>query len=68
MGKSLHWNVVIMILFIANIGIFPPSYAAIPSFISCFTTFYYLDPYFVLLTISSCVKCSCTGVSVEIGS
>ena len=27
------------------VGIFPPSYAVIPLFISSFTTFHYLDPY-----------------------
>ena len=33
----------------AKVGTFPPSYAVIPSFISCFTTFYY---YFIFkLTI-----------------
>ena len=35
----------LIILFNANVGIFPLSYAVIPSFISCFTTFYRLDPY-----------------------
>ena len=27
------------------VGVFPPSYAVIPLFISSFTTFHYLDPY-----------------------
>ena len=34
-------------LFKAKVGTFPPSYAVIPSFISCFTTFYCIDPYFI---------------------
>ena len=47
-GKSLHWHVIVN----AKVGIFPPSYVVIPSFISCFTTFYRLDPYFIFkLTI-----------------
>ena len=33
---------------IANVGIFPPSYAVIASFTSCFTNFYQLDSYFIL--------------------
>ena len=37
-----------IILLNAKVGIFPPSYAVIPSFTSCFTTFYCLDPYFIL--------------------
>ena len=40
-----------MILFNAKVGIFPPSYAVIPSFISCFTTFYHLDSYFIFKLI-----------------
>ena len=32
-----------MILFNAKVGIFPPTYAVIPSFIYCFTTFYCFD-------------------------
>ena len=36
----------------AKVGTFPPSYAVVPSFISCFTTFYYIDPYLIFkLTI-----------------
>ena len=42
-GKSLHWHVITRILFNAKAGI---CYAVIPSFISCFTTFSYLDLYF----------------------
>ena len=37
--KSLHWHVITIILFNAKIGIFPPSYAVMPSFISSLTTF-----------------------------
>ena len=33
--KSLYWNVIIIILFNAKVGIFPPSYAVK---LSCFTT------------------------------
>ena len=42
MGKS-H----IRILLNAKVGTFPLSYAVIPSFISCFTTFYCIDPYII---------------------
>ena len=43
-SKSLHWHVIV-ILFNAKVGIFPPSYAVIvPSFISCFHYFYCLEP------------------------
>ena len=44
-GKSLYQPVIAIILFSAKVEIFPLSYAVIPSFISCFTTFYCLDPY-----------------------
>ena len=37
-----------IILLNAKVGTFPLSYAVIPSFISCFTTFCCLDPYFIL--------------------
>ena len=46
-GKSLHWHIITTILFSAKIGIFPLSYAVIPSFISCSLLFYCLDPYFI---------------------
>ena len=37
--KSLHWHVMMMILFNAKVEIFTPSHAVIPSFIAqCFTT------------------------------
>ena len=48
-GKSLHWHAITMILFNAKVGIFPLTYAIITSFISCFTTFYCLNPYFSFL-------------------
>ena len=35
---SPHSHVIAIVLFNAKVGIFPPSYAVIPSFISCFTT------------------------------
>ena len=36
----------------AKVGTIPPSYAVIPLFISCFTAFYCIDPYFIFrLTI-----------------
>ena len=50
-GKSLHWDNITIILFNAKVGIFPPSYAVIPLFISCFTTFYRLDSYFIFKLI-----------------
>ena len=31
----------------AKVGTFPSSYAVISSLISCFTTFYCIDPYFI---------------------
>ena len=43
-GKSLHLTI---ILFNAKVGIFPLSYVVISSFISFFTAFYCLDPYFI---------------------
>ena len=33
-GKSLHWHVITMILFDAEVAIFPPNYAVIPLFVS----------------------------------
>ena len=36
-----------ILLFSAKVGIVLLSYAAIPSSISCFTTFYHLDTYFI---------------------
>ena len=47
-GRSLLWTLAIMIMFNAKVGTFPPSYAVIPSFISCFTTLHCIDPYFIL--------------------
>ena len=47
--KSLHWHVTKVILFNAKVGIFPPSYAIVPSFISSFTTFYHLDACFIVI-------------------
>ena len=62
MGKSLHWQNITTILFNAKVGIFPPSYAVIPSFISCFTTFYCLNPYFIFkLILFNKLICSITG-------
>ena len=46
MGKSLLWYISYNFLN-AKVGTCPLSYAVIPSFISCFTTFYYIDPYFI---------------------
>ena len=46
-GRSLLWHTsYITILFNANVGTFPLSYAVTPSFISCFTTFCCIDPHF----------------------
>ena len=47
-GESPYFGISTLnfILFNAKVGTFPPSYAVIPSFISCFTTFYCIDPYF----------------------
>ena len=51
MGKSLLWHISNNLLN-AKVGTFPPSYAVIPSFISCSTTFYCIDVYFIFkLTI-----------------
>ena len=50
-GKSLHWHIITIILSNAKVGSFPPSYAVIPSFISCFTDFYHLDPYLIIKLI-----------------
>ena len=47
-GKSLLGILVLtIILFNAKVGTFPLISAVIPSFISCFTTFYCIDPYFI---------------------
>ena len=51
-GKTLHWHAITIILFNAKVGIFPPSYAVIPSFISCFNTFHRLGPYFIFKLIA----------------
>ena len=49
LGKSLLWHISLTIIFLnAKVGTFPLSYAVIPSFISCFTTFCCIDPYFIL--------------------
>ena len=45
-GKSLLWHIGYVLLN-AKVGIFPLSYAVIPSFISCFTTSCYIDPHFI---------------------
>ena len=37
----------------AKVGTFPPSYAVIPSFISCFITLYCIDPYFIFFLNTS---------------
>ena len=42
-GKSLLWHVMTIILFNTKVQ----GYIVIPLFISCFTTFYCLDPYFI---------------------
>ena len=71
-GKSLHWHVITIILFNVKVGIFPPSYAVKLFFISCFTTFYRLDPYLLKLIILICfgffvIAYSCTCVTVLLG-
>ena len=45
-GKSLLWHISYNLLN-AKMRTFPLSYAVIPSFISCFTTFCSIDPYFI---------------------
>ena len=49
-GKSLLWHISYNNYFVqccTKVGTFPPSYAVIPSFISCFTTFYCIGPFFI---------------------
>ena len=47
-GKSLIWHISYNNYFVqCQSRDFPPSYAVIPSFISRFTTFYCIDPYFI---------------------
>ena len=51
MGKSLLWHISYSNYFVrCQSRDFPLSYAAIPSFISCFTTVYCMDPYIFKLT------------------
>ena len=60
-GKSLLWHISYNNYFVFNakIGTFPLSYAVIPSFISCFTTFYCIDPYINnFITIILCTEVS----------
>ena len=45
--ESPYFGTLAIILVNAKVGTFPLSYAVIPSFISCFTTFYCIDPYFI---------------------
>ena len=45
--ESPYFGTLAIILFNGKVGTFPQSYAIIPSFTSCFTTFYYIDPYFI---------------------
>ena len=59
--KSLHWHVIANILLNNKVGIFPLSSAVIP-FISCFTTCYRLDPYFILKLIVCSVFYTCMTV------
>jgi len=53
MNDRLLWNFYKMfdILLSAKVGIFSQSYAVILSFISCFSTFYCLDPYKIFFNI-----------------
>ena len=45
--KVLGWHAITIMSYNAKLGIFLLNYTAIPSFMSCFTTFYHLDPYFI---------------------
>ena len=38
-GKSLLWHSITITVLNAKVGIYPPSYVVIPSFISCFASF-----------------------------
>ena len=42
-----YFGTLAIILLNAKVGTFPLSYAVIPSFISCFTAFYCIGPYFI---------------------
>ena len=56
----------VMILFNAKVGTFPLGYTVLPSFISCFTTFYCIDPYFNFETTNFKIPVSLVFVSYYI--
>ena len=43
--ESPYFSTLAIVLLNAKVGTFPPSYAVIPSLISCFTTFHCIDPF-----------------------
>ena len=62
--NSLHWHIITIILFNAKVGIFPPSYAVILSFISCFTTLYRFDLYFIFKLIILNILVFCYSIQL----